>query len=267
MKLTKTFGLAFMAAALLFTSCKKDDDDDGPAAVTCKLSKSVFFDQAGARDDSATYTYSGDKISKATLSDGYYYNFDYSGDKISKRSGFVAGTNTAEYYQQVSYNSDGTISKVESFEQTSGTNYAIYDRMEFVYSSGKIQKIDYFAVSGTNSQKVAEILYTYTGNNITQAKITDLSTTPSQSITYSYTYDANNNFMKKQNAQIHLIDPFFGDVDPTLLPFAISANNVASLSIVGSGSAALTYNLDDKQNLKSINVAGRSIVEYGYQCQ
>ena len=256
-----------MATALLFTSCKKDDKDE-PAVVTCKLAKSVYFNTStGARSDSATYTYTGDKITKATSSK-YYFNFEYSGDRISKRSGIQTGQTTAGYYQQFTYNSDGTLAKMESFEPSTGGTYAIYNRVVYTYNAGKIQKVEYFEVSGTTAEKLEEYAFTYTGNNVTQVIFTDV--TANQSLTVTYTYDTNNNYFKKQNGQVYIIDPFFtdqyGDVDVVSLPFAISANNATGIS-VATQSATYGYNLDDKQNLKSLSVAGKALVEYGYQCQ
>lgn len=266
MNLTKTLGLAFLASALLFSSCKKDDDDDTPPAVTCKLAKSVYFDQSGLREDSARFTYTGDRITKAEATD-YYYTYEYAGDRVSKRNSFSTGQTTPDYFQQLSYNSDGTPSKIETFVPTSGTNSQIYDRMEFVYSGGKIQRIDYVDFSMGTGTKVAEFLYTYTGNNITTVAIRDLTVSPAETTTFTYTYDANPNYLKKQNTQIHFLDPFFGDGDPTLMPFALSENNVASLSVDGQTAAPLTYSLDDRQNIKDIKVVNRFIIAYTYQCQ
>jgi hypothetical protein len=267
MNLTKTFGLAFLASALLLSACKKDDDDDDtPANVTCKLDKSVYFDGNGAREDSALFTYTGDKITRAVTTD-YYYTYEYSGDRVSRRNFFETGETTPAYFQRITYNADGTPNKIETLIPTTGTNAELYDQMNFIYSSGKLQKIDYLEYDGTTSEKTAEFTYTYTGNNITSATITDLSTTPSQSLTLNYTYDTNPNALLKQNASIYYLDPFFGDADPSLLPLTFSQNNAVSLGAQGQTPAPLTYTLDDRQNLKDIKVASRFIVAYSYKCQ
>ena len=265
MNLTKTLGLAFLGAALVFTSCKKDDDDtDEPGQQTCRVSKVVYFD-AGTREDSATYTYTGDKITKATFGDGYYYTFEYSGDRVTKRSGFEKGTTTAEYYQQISYNSDGTISKIESYEPGTTSGFTVYERYEYTYASGKISKISYF-VPDFSTTRVGEYTYTYTGNNVTGVSLTDFSQTPNTTSALTYTYDTNPNYYKKQNGQIHFIDLIFGDTDPTLFPLAISENNVTRITGT-QGGIPVSYSLDDKQNLRNFNISGDLLAQYTYQCQ
>jgi hypothetical protein len=269
MYFTKTISLAFLGAVLLFTACKKDDDDGGssPPEQTCRVMKAVYFDSTGARGDSINYTYTGDKITKATFSDGYFYNFEYAGDKVSKRSGFGAGTNTAEYYQQITYRTDGSIEKIETFIDTLGTgsNYLLYERYEYTNASGKISKIGWFVPLFTQNV-VAEYAYTFTGNNVSGITISDLTSSPATTSNLTYTYDANPNYYKKQNAQIHFIDILFGDADPTLFPLAISENNVTGVASAG-GSTAISYTLDSRQNLRVLNVGGAPFVEYTYQCQ
>jgi hypothetical protein len=268
MNLTKTFGLAFMATALLFSSCKKDDDDDKtPPVVTCKLAKSVYFDQNSARIDSALYTYTGDKITKATAPE-YNFTYEYSGDRVSKRSFFETGETTPGFYQQYTYNTDGTLSKIETYAPFSGTNLQLYDRMDFIYNAGKIQKIEIINVSTGTSIKTADFVYTYTGNNVTTVVSTTYNATP-VTTTFTFSYDSNNNYIKKQNAQIYLLDPFFTPnyhIDPTFLPFALSANNVVSFSSGGTP-IPFAYSLNDKQDLKDIKLASKSFIEYAYQCQ
>lgn len=268
MYFTKTLSLAFLGAALLFTACKKDDDDgDAPAQQTCRVTKAVFFDSTGARDDSVNYTYTGDKITKATFSDGYYYNFEYAGDRVSKRSGFAGGTNTAEYYQQIAYRTDGSIEKIETFIDTLGTgsNYLLYERYEYTYASGKISRIDWFVPLFTTN-RVAEYAYTFSGNNVSGITISDFTTSPATTSNLSYTYDTNPNYYKKQNGQIHFIDILFGDANPTLFPLAISDNNVTRIT-GPSSSTAISYTLDSRQNLRTLTVAGAPLIEYSYQCQ
>lgn len=265
MRLTKTLGLAIMATAFLFSACHKNDEE-AAKQTTCKLAKSVYYDQSGAREDSALFTYTGNNITQATATD-YYYTYEYAGERVSKRNLFGTGETTPAYFQQITYNTDGTPAKIETRVPSTGTNSDLYDRMDFQYNSGKIQKIDYTDFSNGTAEKLAEFTYTYTGSNITSVDITDLTTTPSQTYTFTYGYDSNPNYLKKQNSQIHFLDPFFGDADPTLMPLALSANNVTSLGVSGQGSTPLSYTLDEKQNLKDIKASTRSITSYTYQCQ
>lgn len=273
MNLTKTLGLAFLGSALLFTSCKKDDDDAPDNTQTCKVDKQYYFDDGGTTaSDTASYTYNGDKISSVNVS-GITMNYEYSGNNVTKRNWMVPGVTTPAAYDQITYNTDGTINKVETFFLEQGsTNYLPVWRTDFTYTSGKIAGISQWDQSSGTEVKLAEYTYTFTGNNITQLTLTDFEDPSApETFTINVAYDGNNNYTKKQNAQAFLIDPFIGNlnfIDQGLfLPLFFSANNVTAFS-AGTSSYPVTYKLDDKQNLTEINVPDLDTrTTFTYLCQ
>jgi hypothetical protein len=268
MTLTKTLGLAFLGSALLFTSCKKDDDDASNNTPVCKISNEYFYEGSSTTpSDTTAYTYSGDKLSKMTLyGDDLEITIEYTGDNITKRNYIVSGSTTPIGYDQITYNSDGTISKIEIFGLVSGTTFAPVWRTEFTYTSGKISKLTEVDITSGTEEIDSEYTYTFTGNNITQVVATDPST--SQTATYNYTYDSNANYFKKHNAQAYILDSFLGN-DGAFLPVFFSANNVTGLS-VGSATAPISYTTDDNQNVKDVVIVtpqGQFKINYNYLCQ
>lgn len=269
MNVTKTLGLALLGATLLFTACKKDDDDASNNTPGCKVNRALLYTGGSSTaSDTATYAYNGDRLTKIT-GDGEETAFEYSGDRISKINYLTTGTTTPEEYDQVSYNSDGTISKIDYYDRVSGTTFAAYYRYEFSYTSGKLSKVTEYDLGNSTPEKTWEYTYTYTGNNITKVDETDYTLTPAETTSYNYTYDSNNNYYKKQNAQAMLIDPYFGGADGVFLPIFYSANNVTSVG-TGLGALPISYTTDDKQNLKDISMIipnAQFRVSYDYLCQ
>jgi asparagine N-glycosylation enzyme membrane subunit Stt3 len=269
MNLTKTLGLAFLGSTLLFTSCKKDDDDTSNKTSNCTVKYALaYINGASTPADSIAYVVADNKVTRLNI-DGGSLTFEYSGDRITKRNFIETGSTTPDAYDQITYNSDGTISRIESFENSSGT-FRSYWRTDYTYTSGKISKMTDYDMSTGTADKQTEYTYTFTGNNITKVDITDFTVTPAESESYNFAYDSNNNYYKKQNTQAFLIDPFLGaGSDGLFLPIFFSANNVTAITI-GTFSIPITYNLDDKQNLKDVSIsspAGQYKVNYNYLCQ
>jgi hypothetical protein len=270
MNLTKTLGLAFLGATLLFTSCKKDDDDDSSNnSPACKVNRAIFTSSGtSSGSDTTAFIYSGDKLTKLT-NNGNEVAFEYSGDRITKRSYLTAGSSNPVEVDLVSYNSDGTISKVEYTDQVSGSTFTPFWRVEFTYTSGKITKLTEYDLTNGSAEKAWEYTYTYTGNNITKVDETDYTLASPETTSYNYAYDSNNNYFKKQNVQAMLIDPYLGGEEGIFLPLFYSANNVTSISTTG-GSLPISYTTDDKQNLKDISLVSplaQLKVNYSYLCQ
>ncbi len=262
MKTLKISLLFLFTASVFFYGCKKDKDDD-PAQQTCRVAKVNYFETNGTAFDSAFYTYTGDKVTKVQLSDANF-TLEYNGNNVVKRNYFFSAASTPDAYDQVSYNGDGTISKIEIFERVA-SNYASVYRLEFVYAGGKLSKATYSDVTNNVATREEEYVYNYAGNNISSAVYTDyLNSTPAQTLTY--TYDTNENVFKKQNSQSLLIDFLFLDLDGSILPLFFSGNNVLSLS--GNGqSIPLSYTLDTRQNLGEIRLVNQLFARYTYQCQ
>ena len=263
MKTMKISLLLLLGSSVVFNSCKKDKSDD-PAQQTCKVTKVNYFGTTGAAVDSAVYTYTGDKVSKVQLS-AANYTLEYSGNNVVKRNIFSTAGATPDAYDQVTYNSDNTINKIESFERVS-SNYVLVYRANFTYTGGKLTKAAFNDVNNNTPTLYEDYVYTYTGNNITSSVYTDYSGSTPSSQTLTYSFDTNTNYFKKQNSQFLLIDAFFADFDGLFLPLAFSDNNVISIS--GNGqSLPFSYTLDSRQNLGDIRLLNQLFARYTYQCQ
>ena len=268
MKITKTLGLVLLSSVFLFTSCKKDDA--APTTLTCKVDKAFYYaPNATAPSSTATYTYNGNKVSKLGI-DGDDVVFEYAGENITRRSFMASGSNTTIGYDQIGYNADGTISKIESFGLSNEGTYEAFERVEFTYSAGKLSGLITYDLTSGSAQKTLQHAYTYAGNNITGVIETDHSMGAPLSYSYSYTYDSNANYYKKQNAQSLLIDPYLGGIDGAFLPLFYSANNVTALSS-DDDSLPVSYTLDELQNLKEVVLvvpeSGQIRVSYTNLCQ
>lgn len=267
MKLTKTLGLGLLGSSLLVFSCKKDDAP-GQTPV-CKVDKAVYYaPNATTPSNSATYFYTGNKVSKLNV-EGDELVFEYTGDKISKRSFVVSGSASPEGYEQIAYNSDGTISRIESFGYFQDAGFQAYERVDFAYTSGRLSRLSTYDLTSGTAKKILEHTYTYSGNNISRVDETDHSMGNPATYSYNYTYDSQPNYYQKQNAQSLLIDPFLGGVDGAFLPLFNSANNVTAISS-NDGSISIGYTLDDRQNLKevalNVPLSGQIRVSYSNLC-
>lgn len=259
----------FIAATTLLFACKKDDTDDGGGGSTnCRNTKVVYFEGTATPYDSAVYTYTGDKVTKVQLGSSNF-TLEYSGNNITKRNFFTTAGATPDMYDAITYNSDNTISKMETFYK-SGQNYVLFWRTEFAYTGGKISKVTNYEVNNNTATGWDEYTFNYTGNNITTVSLKDLTDPASPAQNINYSYDNNPNYFKKQNSNVFLVDAFY--IDPELylfLPMIFSANNVVSIS-GGAGTVNVTYELDNKQNLVNYKImqAGTQFLrsQYIYTC-
>lgn len=265
MKKLRSSALLLLLFSVVIFSCKKDDDDTPPADQSCKVVKAYYYDN-NVVDDSASYTYTGSQVTKVTLSDGDYYTYEYSNNRVSKRNYFESGSTAVSETTQVTYNGDGTISKIESFDRTGGAN-ELFGRIDFMYNGGKLAKTTLNAIDNGTATKLAEDIFEYTGNNITKVTTTTYFN-GTQTSSVSFAYDTNANYFTKQNKDFFLIDPFFGEeLGGAGLAFIISANNVSSVSSnTIPFPIPLTYTLDAKGNLTKLSAANESLIGYTYQC-
>ncbi len=264
MKFTSTLTLLFVAVTFFF-SCKDKDVQSSNSSSSCKVAKVYSYDfTTGSIDDSAIYTYTDNKVSKVQLSSGEYYNLVYNGAYVTRRNFYSnSSSQTSSGFEQVTYNSDNTIQKIEGMEKAT-TGFAMTYRYDFTYTSGKLTKLTINDITNNIATKIEDYAYTYTGENITSTKYADYTGSGSTE-TITYAYDNIGNYFKKQNAQILLVDPFLAS-DGTSFPLILSANNASSISSSGI-TFQITYQTDDKQNLSSVKINNQTAIRYSYQCQ
>src|SRR5687768_15708470 len=111
--------LTFFLICLFFFSCQKEGSDEQPKANLCKVVKTYLYD-FGQLEDSVFNTYTNEKITKVTLGNQYYISFTYDGNIIVRKDYFDLSTNTPDGYGIISYNSDGTINKIEEYQNANG---------------------------------------------------------------------------------------------------------------------------------------------------
>jgi hypothetical protein len=260
----KLFQPLFLLLLLSFSliSCKKDDEEK---QETCRVSKIDFYD-AGSIDFTASYIYTDNRLTRVEMPGILNYSFEYSSERITKRNFFQPGSTTASFSDQIFYNADGTISKIDRFVITGPSQTKVMS-FEFTYTSGKINK---FVISEINSSNtlvvVEEHTFIYTGNNITTLNSKYFDNGPTTNVTLTYAYDTNTNHLTKLNKQSILVDPLFIDPDASLIPFAFSTNNVKEVKSPGR-TIPVEYNLDSRGNVSNYSFAGEKVAGFTYDCQ
>jgi hypothetical protein len=270
MKTFKFYMFALLAIPLFVASCKKDKDEEEEQKppTTCKATKGYSYDpQTGTIEDSIMYIYNGDQVTKLDAPGSGFVTFEYTNNKVTKRSIYDYSTPTVpDYYEVLSYNTDGTLQKIDYF--TGGPGSAKFLTATFTYTAGKYNKVVISENDGSGTfTTTSEYIYTYTGNNITGVVENDYTVTPTDTYSYGYTFDTNVNYLTKQSPQFMFTDPFFGEFDPTILPMLVSANNATAITVMGTPVATFDYTLDAKGNLTRINFGGKPLVAYSYLCQ
>lgn len=259
--------LLIVLASFLGVSCQKEPDEallgTNPSG-SCKVIRAESID-SGSIDDTAGYVYSGDKISKISFTD-YYTTFDYSGTRVSKRSYYDITTNEQAGFDNISYNGDGTVAKIETYvvlpQLPAGILVYTYD---FTYTAGKltrmVEKAD-TSFQGAPMINLYEYTYTYTGNNITGVEQKDVLNNTTDIL--SYAYDNKTNYYNKKAGRL-FTDLFFNQIDGSSLPLVLSANNVTKVSYSG-GDVMVDYTVDSQGNLKELLFDGTVAIRYYYKC-
>ena len=264
----KNFSLLFLVVftvALVF-SCKKDNSDDVKPQLTCTLAKAFYFDSVGTISDSIVYTYTGAYITKLSNAAGFA-TLEYTSDKVTRRNFFSAGSSTADAYDVIAYNGDGTISTIKSYVIFGTTiQYAQYD---FTYNGGKLSKLDLKEVDFNSGllKPSSSSTFTYSGENISESVTTYYDDTGAVDdvATLTYAFDTNANYFRKNNAIF--TDYLFVDaLDGTIVPLLLSANNVIKVTD-GTDETALVYTLDSNQNFYEFLFGGAKYARYIYDCK
>jgi len=268
MKLLKTVSLSFITLSFLLASCKKEDNE----SKNCGILKTELY-EANTVAFRGYYTYTNNQITKVEVPEiGGYYLLDYTGDKITKRNFFVNGSSVIDMYDQISYNADGTINKIETFELVGpGNTYERYNLTTFIYTNGKLSKLQIFEDWGNATELIEEYTYTYTGNNITSFVYKDLETFQTKNFTFQY--NTENNFYHALNSHILLADPVLSSVDGMfpviageLLPLVLSANNATSIQEDNTAAMPIEYTKDENGNITALRIDGEQRIGYAYRC-
>jgi hypothetical protein len=248
-----------------FLACQKEPDASLLTPASCKLDEIFYYSGGSVPEDTVSYEYTGDIVSTVNYSD-YYVELSYSGDRIVKRNYFLNGTTALVAYDDLIWNGDGTLSRVDVYVADPGlpAPFLIF-QYTFTYTGGKLShaetKVD---TSGTGPVPVIESYFMYTGNNISQVIQNDLLNSAAD--TLNYTHDANQNYYSK-NPALWLSDNLFSDFNGYLLPFALSANNVTALISTSGDNIPVTYEATDQEHIKTISIEGDLLARYNYKCQ
>lgn len=272
MKLNRLLPLALAVIAL--ASCQKEPDfiEVAQKESTCKPVKVYAFGNNASILDSAVYEYTGDKLTKAVLSEGDYIAYEYNGANVSRRSIFETGSAQPFAYQVLSYGTDGNLSKLETYLNV-GFGFGKIDSANLDYSNGKLASIRSFAPAVTPPHPMAlqeELFFTYTGNNITTVTEKQYADgTPGDEESYLLTYDNQPNYFRKQSAQFLQTDPIFISAEYYFYVHALSENNVVRAQDESSPSdtESYSYTTDAKGNLEEMKVDGEAILRYFYECK
>jgi len=261
---TLSYLLLFTISSFLISSCQKEPSVDTPPETGCRLAKTYYFNKIGTVVDSLEYTYTGDKLTKASNPYGYF-TMEYTNDKITKINYYEPGYTGLEEYYIVAYNADGSMASIKK-HYTGGASPLLYSQYDFSYSAGKLVKFD-FKESDYNTgqlELIESTTYSYTGNNITRAVETEYRTVGDYIETFDFSYDNNENYFAKNSALLTDF-LFFQGPDGVMLPFIVSSNNVTKV-YDGYDEYPISYKLDSKNNLFEFNTDGVDS-RYLYNCK
>lgn len=263
MRTLRSLGL-LLTVAILFISCFKSEN---PYPSGCKVVKATYYN-GNAIADSSVYTYSGDKVI-GLKTDGANYRFLYDTlNLIVRRDFYTVDSVKADKYDTITYNANKTLKRIDTYTNLGSGAYLLSNRIDFVYTaSGKLFTITTYNMSTGAALKEHNYRYIFDYNNIIAVNHTDFTGTTPTSEVFTYSHDNTSNYFTRQNNQVFLIDPFFNDFDPTLLPFTWNANNITNISN-GNNSTMVVLDLDAyHKNLMDVKIKGLLGVHYEYQCQ
>jgi hypothetical protein len=254
------FTLLWITTSVLFACFK-----DGTAyPAQCKLANAIYYNN-GLVSDSTYYILNGSKITGLNTGSGTY-RFAYDSIYIVKRNFYTVDTLHADRYDTILYNSNKAIRQIETYINL-GSAYLLKDKLDFAYTNGKLASITSYDMASGAEVKQHTYEYIFSGANIISVNHTDYTGPNPVSTIYTYSHDANANYMQRQNEQAFIIDPFFNNFDGTLYPFAYDANNITNISS-GNNSTTVTLDLDaGNKNLMDLKLNGILVLQYVYHCQ
>lgn len=271
----KIHGLSvLLITATLFTACNKEPENDvdnqSGTGADCRPFKVYLYGFTGSVPfiDTLVYTYSDANVTNIT-GPKYYFTYEYAGGHIIKRNYFDSlSATTSTDYDTVSYNSDGTVSKIQSYSYDDVNDWKYEDRYEFTYNADKLVKLtytDYWNDEPSGDKDTH--FYTYTGNNITRDSVVEDRSTWSDVSVYHYTYDDQKNHFNKSGANALFHSAIAMDLDGVMLPFFFSSNNVTGAREGDDvEEMKFSYTTDTKGNVQQMKVDGITGAVWEYQC-
>ena len=253
---------AIFICLFIFSSCQPEPDDNILKQPVCNVIKLFIYDN-GNVDDSATYTYTNNQVSRIK-SPKEDIVFEYANNKVIKRTMFDA-LGSPYAYDAFIYNTDGTLKTLDLF-MSNGAGFDKWGFYEFSYSAGKLSTVKekYDVFSNGVFTEFSEYVFRYNGDNIDRC-IINYKTNP-DSDTLIYHYDTKPNYHQKQNTKSYFTEYLFFRGDMSGLPLVLSKNNTTMVE--DNGDKILhTYVEYPNTYLKDILVDGDLVVRYFHDCK
>jgi hypothetical protein len=255
--------LAVIAALCVLASCQKEPEFS-LEAPECRLDYAYFYDINGDID-TTTYEYSSGDLLYKVHYPSYDMEFVYSGNRIVRRNYYQSGSQNAEAFEEILYNPDGTIGKINFniADPSVPVPITIFEYL-FTWSGGQLEHLAIKMDTLGGLATIYEYTYESTNGNLTTCYVYDLVS--QQKDTLHYSYDGNPNYYG-QDPAVWLSDLNFSDFNGIFLPFALSVNNVVALANNQGGTSVIEYEVSADEKLKTFSVDGIVWSRYFYKCQ
>jgi hypothetical protein len=270
-KLLMRIFVTLLLSALMLSSCQQEPDEIIPIIQsTCKITTGLYYGGSGMINDSASFTYLNDKLSKLEGQDTYVL-YNYTGAEITSRKFIEKFDNSLSRTDTIQYDGSKNLTKFTTWyfqdNFNPDTSRVIYT---YQYQAGKLKTIieatTLFGSSGIYEDTVINQFTWDAAGNISKLVYSDAGYQPFDSITY--TYNSNTNYLKVIHPHFYLFDPFF-EIHVGLmahLSYFYSKNNVTAFHIYGGVDYQVNYGLDSTNKVTAVRLDNDEYMQYRYQC-
>lgn len=249
--------LGFSALILILSSCSSSSDSSSSSS-TLKLHQQIITGNP-ADNNTATYTYNGNKLLRIDNTDGTYTKVYYTGDLVTKFE-YYDDTNFLIEQSTYTYNAENKLASYTylGFEQDTA------EKEVFTYNAnGTISSSYYYGNSATAAPTDLQTTRLIT---LLDGEVHTTVSTGNDNTTYTYTYDTKNNPYKN----ILGFDKLGGYADGENLGIM---HNIVTESHQNPGSSAITdnyaytYNSSDFPLTSIVSESGitKETVQYIYE--
>lgn len=258
-------------------SCQKelhfppDTTADTSAPVTsCKLSKILYYDEAGTVYDSAIYSWLGEQLVKIAWQNGAVSNSLHYSNGLCTEVKFYDGSSM---YQRITYeyNAENNLTNISSYWLPDGAGQNAVQKWNFQYANGKLTRaVDSFWVY--NGSALLEAMADtadlhYTGNNVTTINYTQ-GGNPLEII---YEHDNTTSYVAPIIRNIFLADYYFGFANlgsngQHLLALLSSSNNIIRSTTIGESTEEWSYGLDSTGKITELRINNTTFAQVFYSC-